>query len=143
MNVTRYRFPCAKGSICLNYFFSVSHISIRCSLYVISTLMSVELTFSRKRTSIDHPLIYFYGIPVKKLNEHKHLRITLDTNLSFLPHINSAISRARKGIGLLKYPSSYLPRHTLSDLSKLGGGVNSHGVLKSILLFPMPALAIE
>ena len=85
---------------------------------------AVELTFSRKRTSIDHHLIYFNGIPVKKVNEHKHLGITLNTNLSFLSHINSAISRARNGIGLLKYLSNYLPRHTLNDLYKLN--VRSH-----------------
>ena len=31
----------------------------------------------------------------------------------------SAISKARKGIGLLKYLSKYLPRHTLNELYKL------------------------
>ena len=91
----------------------------RMSLYPDPQKQAVELTFSTKGTSIDHLFIYFNDVPVRKVNEHKHLRITLDTNLSFLPHINSAISRARKGIGLLKYLSNYLPRHTLNDLYKL------------------------
>ena len=80
---------------------------------------AVELTFSRKKIEIDHPVIHFNDIPVKKVDEHKHLGITLDSKLSFSAHIKSAISKTRKGIGLLKYLSKYLPRHTLNELYKL------------------------
>ena len=80
---------------------------------------AVELTFSRKKIEIDHPLILFNDIPVKKVTEHKHLGIILDSKLSFSAHIKSAISKARKGIGFLKYLSKYLPRHTLNNLYKL------------------------
>ena len=64
-------------------------------------------------------MILFNNIPVKKVNEHKHLGIVLDSKLSFSAHIKSAISKTRKGIGLLKYLSKYLPRHTLNELYKL------------------------
>ena len=80
---------------------------------------AVELIFSRKRIEIDHPVINFTDIPVKKVSEHKHLGIILDSKLSFSAHINAAISKTRKGIGLLKYLSKYLPRQTLSELYKL------------------------
>ena len=80
---------------------------------------AVELTFSRKKIEIDHPVILFNDIPVKKVTEHKHLGIILDSKLSFSAHVKSAISKARKGFGLLKYLSKYLPRHTLSELYKL------------------------
>ena len=80
---------------------------------------AVELTFSKKKIEIDHPVILFNDIPVKKVNEHKHLGIILDSKLSFSAHIKSAISKARRGIGLLKYLSKYLPRHTLNELYKL------------------------
>ena len=80
---------------------------------------AVELTFSRKKIETDHPMILFNDIPVKKVSEHKHLGIILDSKLSFSVHIKSAISKTRKGIGLLKYLSSYLPRHTLNELYKL------------------------
>ena len=80
---------------------------------------AVELTFSRKKIEIDHPVIHFNDISVKKVDEHKHLGITLDSKLSFSAHIKSAISKTRKGIGLLKYLSKYLPRHTLNELYKL------------------------
>ena len=80
---------------------------------------AVELIFSRKRIEIDHPVVSFNDVPVEKVNEHKHLGIILDSKLSFSAHIKSAISKTRKGIGLLKYLSKYLPRHTLNELYKL------------------------
>ena len=78
-----------------------------------------KLLLSKKRHEIDHPNIFFNNIPVKKVEEHKHLAIILDSELSFSSHIKSAISKRRKGIGLLKYLSKYLPRHTLNELYKL------------------------
>ncbi len=75
---------------------------------------AVELLFSKKRHAADHPVIIFNNIPVKKVNEHKHLGIVLDSKLSFSSHIKSAIAKTRRGIGLLKYLSNYLPRNTLN-----------------------------
>ncbi len=60
-----------------------------------------------------------WTIPVGKANKHKHLGVILDTKLSFVAHIKSAISKTRKDIGLLKYLSKYLPRNTLNELYKL------------------------
>ena len=80
---------------------------------------AVELIFSRKRIEIDHPVVLFNDIPVKKVNEHKHFGFTLNSKLSFSAHIKSAISKTRKGIGLLKCLSKYLLRHTLNELYKL------------------------
>ncbi len=48
-----------------------------------------------------------------------YITITLDSKLSFTKHIKSAISKTRKGIGLLKYLSKYLPRRTLNELYEL------------------------
>ena len=56
---------------------------------------------------------------MKKINEHKHFGIILDSKLSFSAHIKSVISKTRKGIALLKYLSKYFPRHTLNELYKL------------------------
>ena len=80
---------------------------------------AVELIFSRKKIKADHPDISFNNAPVMKVDEHKQLGIILDSTLSFSAHIKSAISKSRKGIGLLKYLSKYLPRHTLNELYKL------------------------
>ncbi len=80
---------------------------------------AVELVFSKKKIEIHHPVIRFNNIPVMKVEEHKHLGIILDSKLSFSAHIKAAISKTRKGIGLLKCLSKYLPRHTLNELFKL------------------------
>ena len=52
-------------------------------------------------------------------DEHKHLGIILDATLSFSAHIKAAISKTRKSIGMLRFLSGYLPRHTLDKLYKL------------------------
>ena len=60
--------------------------------------------FFRRKDKMDHPVILFNNIPVKKVTEHKHLGIILDSKLSF---------------SLLKCLSKYLPRHTLNESYKL------------------------
>ena len=74
---------------------------------------AVELIFSRKSVKTDHPVILFNDLPVTKVDEHKHLGIMLDSKLSFSAHIHAAITKSRKGIGMLKFLSKYLPRNTL------------------------------
>ncbi len=64
-------------------------------------------------------MIRFNNTPVKKVDEHKHLGLFLDSKLSFAAHIKAAITKTRRGIGLLKYLSKYLPRHTLNEIYKL------------------------
>ena len=63
---------------------------------------AVELTFSRKKIEIDYLVIPFKRHTCEKVTEHKHLGIFLDSKLSFSAHIKSAISKATRGIGLLK-----------------------------------------
>ena len=53
------------------------------------------------------------------VEEHKHLGVVLDSKFSFSAHIKAAISKTRKGIGLLRCLSKYLPRNTLNELFKL------------------------
>ena len=80
---------------------------------------AVELTFFKVKNEIVHPvknpLILFNDVPVKKVDEHKNVGIILDSTLSFSTHLKSAISKTRKGIGLLKCVSKYLPKHTLNE----------------------------
>ena len=62
---------------------------------------AVEIIFSTKRDKIDHPPIFFNNIQVMKVDEHKHLGLTLDSRLSFISHIYAAIAKSRKAIGML------------------------------------------
>ena len=41
---------------------------------------AVELIFSRKQITADHPNIVFNNTPVKKVDEQKHLGIILSSN---------------------------------------------------------------
>ena len=78
-----------------------------------------EIVFSRKHVHIQHPPLFFNNIMVKQVSEHKHLGLTLDSKLTFANHISEKISKARKGIGVIKYLSSYVPVKTLDQIYKM------------------------
>ena len=68
---------------------------------------AVQVIFSHKLKQQVHPKIYFNNNEVTEVHEHKHLGLILDPKLSFASHINETIKIARKGIGKIKYLSSY------------------------------------
>ena len=80
---------------------------------------AVELVFSTKKLKSNHPLLFFNGSPLEVVDEHKHLGVILDSKLSFSAHIQAAINKSRKAIGMLKFLSKYLPRNTLNAMCKL------------------------
>ena len=61
------------------------------------TKQAVEILFSQKLKSVEHPPIYFNNIEVKRVTDHKHLGLNLDPKLSFIKHISEKIGIARKG----------------------------------------------
>ena len=69
-----------------------------------------EVTFSKKRIPMNHLPIFFNDVPVKNVQEQKHLGIILDSNLSFTSHIKSVISNSRQGIGMLRFLSIIIMR---------------------------------
>ena len=78
-----------------------------------------EVIFSNKREQRAHPPLFFNDTQVKQVNEHKHLGLTLDSKLSFGSHIKEKIAKARKGVGVIKYLSSYVPVKTLDQIYKM------------------------
>ena len=78
-----------------------------------------EILFSHKRKPVVHPPLYFNGVEVKRVTEHKHLGLVLDPLLNFAAHFKEKISKARKGIGLIKLLRSYLPTHVLDQIYKM------------------------
>ena len=83
------------------------------------TKQAVEVTFCKKKISVDHSPIFFNDVTATKVEEHKHLGIVLDIQLTFSSHIQSAINKARCGIGMLRFLSNNLPRQTLNELYKV------------------------
>ena len=80
---------------------------------------AIELIFSTKRENSNHQMLYFNILRVTRLDKPKHLGFVLDSKLSFLSHINAAISTSSKVLGILKLLSKYLSRETLNSLYKL------------------------
>ena len=77
-----------------------------------------EIIFSHKRRRHDHPPLFFNNIEVEQVSDHKHLGFILDSKLTFVNHINEKLSKARKGVGVIKYLSSYVPVKTLDQIYK-------------------------
>ena len=65
-----------------------------------------------------HPDLVFNGTAVTKADEHKHLGLTLQSNLSFSKHLNEKMTKAKKIIGILKHLSKFLPLKTLNQMYK-------------------------
>ena len=53
-----------------------------------------------------------------KVNEQKHLGLIFNSKLSFERHVNEKIMKAKKGIGIIKYLSEFLPIKTLDQMYK-------------------------
>ena len=58
------------------------------------------------KTKPIHPPLTFNNIPVARRASTKHLGIVLDDRLSFSDHIKEAITKARKGLILMKLLSN-------------------------------------
>ena len=77
-----------------------------------------EVIFSRKMTKSSHPQVFFNDIPVSRVSFQKHLGIYLDEKLNFNHHIKEKMTKAMKGIGVIKRLSKMLPRHSLLTIYK-------------------------
>ena len=71
-----------------------------------ATTQAVEVIFSKKKIPTNRTPIFFNDVAVKKVHEHKHLGIILDSKLSFASHFQSIISKCKQGIGMLRFLSS-------------------------------------
>ena len=77
-----------------------------------------EVIFSRKTNKISHPTTTFNTVPVARTSCQKHLGLHLDEKLNFSQHINIKISKANKGIGIIKRLWHILPRKSLLTIYK-------------------------
>ena len=68
---------------------------------------------SVEKKSIYYLPILFNNLPVKRVQSHRHLGLTLDSQLNFKLHISSALSTANKLTAVLRKLQTILPRHSL------------------------------
>ena len=78
----------------------------------------IEILFSTKNVKPFHPPLFFNGIMVNSVDEHKHIGLILDKKLTFQSHVKESIKKANKGIGIMKFMSKYVPRSTLEIMHK-------------------------
>ena len=78
-----------------------------------------ELLFSAKRQRPLHPPLRLENEEIASKTEHKHLGMILDSKLSFKSHVNEAILKAKRGIGLIRHLSQYVSRDVLDQMYKL------------------------
>ena len=74
---------------------------------------AVEVYFSRRTVSLTSPPLIFGNSSVSNCDYHKHLGLLLDNKLVFDRHLREHISKANKGVGLLKRLRKFLPRDSL------------------------------
>ena len=58
----------------------------------------IEIIFSTKNVKPNHPPLYFNGVMIDSVGEHKHIGLTLDEKLTFQSHIKESIKKANRGI---------------------------------------------
>jgi len=83
------------------------------------TKQAVEVIFSRKQTPSQFDPLVFNGIPVKQVEETKHLGMILDSKLNFKKHILDKLAKANQGLGVMKQLCKWVPRRTLDQIYKL------------------------
>ena len=103
---------------------------------------AVEVIFSCKRDKVEHPSLHFNGIPVARVPFTKHLGLFLDEKLSFIKHTKEKISKAMKGIALLKFLSKFVTTDVLNMSYKLYirphldyGDIIYHGQSAEMMVF--------
>ena len=79
---------------------------------------ATEVLFSKKRTIVNHPDLFFNGVKIDRVPMQKHLGMILDEKLTFIDHVAAKISKASKGIGILRKLFYLIPRSALVTIYK-------------------------
>ena len=79
---------------------------------------ATEIYFTNKNNVRNILPLSFNNKEVNKENSHKHLDLFLDENLTFERQISDKISKATKGIGVIKYLYPILPRNSSLNICK-------------------------
>ena len=79
----------------------------------------VQVIFSQKRSKPFHPPLSFNSSSLPISDDHKHLGFFLNSELTFLRHVKEAITKARKGIGVIRFMAKYVMRDVLDQMYKL------------------------
>ena len=76
------------------------------------------MKISRKTVSVDDPPLFLNNVRLNKVNNHKHLGVTLNDKCSWIDHIHNLKTKASKSVGLLRMIQYKVPRSCLETLYK-------------------------
>ena len=85
-------------------------------LVTFNALKTDSMLISRKINSPDHPPLIFQGHTLENVNSHKHLGLTLRSDLRWSDHIGDITSKASKLVNIMKSLKYRLDRHTLETI---------------------------
>jgi hypothetical protein len=80
---------------------------------------AVEVIFSNKKTPSSHESLIFNGIPVKLVQETKHLGMILDRKLSFVSHLEEKVAKSNQGLGIMIQLKKWVSHKVLEVVFKL------------------------
>ena len=75
-----------------------------------------EIIISKKREPRNHPQLFLDTVPIKKVQEHKHLGLIISNDLSWKPHITDLIDKANRRLGIMKSLKYKLDRLSLERI---------------------------
>ena len=80
---------------------------------------AVEIVFSNNKYKTIVVPLTFNDVPVKQVEETKHLGMILDSRLNFESHMENKLAKARRGLGLMKQLKKLVDMKTLENIYKL------------------------
>ena len=80
---------------------------------------AVEVVFSNKRKYTTFEPLVFNNIPVKRVDETKHLGLILDSKLNFESHLEEKLAKARSGLGMMIQLKKWASLPVLETIYKL------------------------
>ena len=96
--------------------FPNGHTTGKC--HSIQTHYSHQNKQQKEPSNITHPIIYFNNFQPQRANQQKHLGITFDEKLNFKSHIDKSLTKASKGITVIKRLRNFLLRKLLIVIYK-------------------------
>ena len=79
---------------------------------------AAEVIFSHKKNPAVQPAVFFNNSPVVSVYSQKHLGLIPDMRLNFDNHLREKVSKANRGIGLIKRLYNNLPCKALVSIYK-------------------------
>jgi hypothetical protein len=75
-----------------------------------------ELLISNRRGLVDHPHLYLDGTQIERVDNHKHLGLTISKDLSWKVHIDDIVKKANQRLGIMRSLKYKLDRLSLERI---------------------------